>query len=385
MSVPRVYFFCSNEEGNLQEDVIALAEGLRELRIPFSGNCNYWLETPSPDSYLIREDSQIAPDDCDLVVVSYTFPYWIRMKTFDLRRRPLPPGLFREGRRYRTVYMDSHDSYRTVSWEPEFRQFDVILRSKMNRRLWHPENMRPWVLGLNRRVIEATADSAPFATRRRAILVNFGASHPYPHGVRDIASRRFEPLIAEHLAIDRTKDDLSAEPADRYESLMWRQTGGRFSRSYYERLKATQAVACFCGELIPPAPFRNAERYLVGGNRAKLRRALYEALALADPRPRRSVQWDSFRFWEALAAGCATFNIDLDRYGVHLPVMPTNGVHYLGVDLANARRVLDHVDETTLSGIAESGRTWAMANYSPRALAGRLLESVGLSSGRAAA
>ena len=373
---PRVYFFCRNEEGNLQEDVIAIAEGLRELGVPFWGNCDYWRESVESGDHLIRFDRTVTPDDCDVVVVSYTWPYWIRMKTFDLVRRPLPEGLFHSKRRYRTVYMDSHDGHRTVSWEPEFRQFDLILRSKLNRRSWHPENVKPWVLGLNNRILEATSGAPPFAERAKSILLNFGASHPYPHGVREAASLRFEPEIAKLFDLDRRKDDLSIEPADPFDALMWRQSGARFCRAYYERLKNSQAVATFCGELIPPMPFRNPERYLVGGNKAKLRRVFYEALAWVDPRPRRSVQWDSFRFWEALAAGCVAFNLDLERYGAELPVMPENWKHYIGVDL-------DHVDEAIqrivanpecLRGIAGAGHQWALENYSPLAGARRLLQ-----------
>jgi hypothetical protein len=41
-TTPRVYFFCRNDPGNLLEDVIALAEGLVELGIPFYSNCDYW-------------------------------------------------------------------------------------------------------------------------------------------------------------------------------------------------------------------------------------------------------------------------------------------------------------------------------------------------------
>ena len=173
---------------------------------------------------------------------------------------------------------------------------------------------------LEKRIIDATRNAPEFQKRRKVILVNYGASHPYPHGTRQLSARVFEPKIEKVLPIDRTKDDLTKEPQDPYERLMWKQTGGRYSRSYYGRLKQSQAVACFCGEMIPPMPFRNPECYLVGGNKAKLRRLFYEMLGKLDPRPPRSVQWDSFRFWEALAAGCVAFNIDLERYGVVVPV-----------------------------------------------------------------
>jgi hypothetical protein len=376
VSAPQVYFYCRNEEGNLQEDVIALAEGLNALGIRHYSNTNYWQQSTAPGDYLLRHDPAVTPDDCDVVVVSYTWPSWINPDTYRVDLRPLPEGLFKPGRRYRTVYMDSHDGYRTVSWQPEFRQFDLILRAKLNRRAWHPANMRPWVLGLNNRILDATAGAPPFAERAQTMLVNFGASHPYPHGTRDVAARTFEPQIARCMSLDRTKDNLQTPPADPFDALMWRQTGHRFSRAYYERLKHSQAVACFCGDMIPAAPFADPDRYLVGGGRARLRRMLFELLDRADPRPRRAVQWDSFRFWEALAAGCAVFNIDLAYYGVALPVMPVNGEHYIGVRFDAVKDTVDRIagDPGLLARVAEQGRAWALEHYAPRALAARMLD-----------
>ena len=385
MIAPRIYFYCSNESGNLQEDVISLAEGLRELEIPYYSHCNYWLQSTDPNDYLFRHDPDVRPNDCDAVVVSYTWPQWVKMGTFEMRRRPLPSGLFKRGRTYTTVYMDNHDGYRTISWEPEFRQFDLILRSKFNQRVWHPPNMRPWAYGLTNRIIQATGDAPQFASRRRALLVNFGVSHPYPYGARDLAHVRFEPRIDKLLPIDRTTDDLSAVPADPYEAIMWRQTGGRFSRSYYERLKQNQAVACFCGDIIPPAPYRDAARYLVGGNRAKVRRMLFQILGWFDPRPPRSVGWDSFRFWEALAAGCAAINIDLSHYGAELPVMPENGRHYLGVDLSRVNDFVERLrEEPALLKISGGeGKRWVETYYSPKAVARRFIGLLGYSTSEA--
>ena len=379
MTSPRVYFYCRNEPGNLQEDVIALAEGFSELGIRFHSSCDYWLQSTRPGDYLLKHDPDVRADDCDIVIVSYTWPYWIRMKTFDLVRRPLPEGLFRNGRKFTTVYMDSHDGYRTVSWEPEYRQFDLILRSKLNHRAWHPENMRPWALGLNNRILSATSGSPEFSDRHRTLLVNFGASHPYPHGTRDLARTTFEPVIEEFFTLDRTKDDLSIEPSTPSDALMWRQTGERFSRDYYERLKRSQAIACFCGELIPPMPFINPECYLVGGNKAKLRRIVYELLGCFDPRAYRSVQWDSFRFWETLAAGCAAINIDLDCYGVELPVMPENWKHYIGINFSRVTDCVDRLrsDPELIERIGIQGRQWALKHYSPKAMARRLLTTLG--------
>lgn len=375
MTNPRVYFYCCNEEGNLQEDVIALAEGLQQLGVQYFSNCDYWLQSLDPDDYLFRHCPEVTHEDCDVVVVSYTWPQWVRMGAFDLRRQPLPAGLFSKRREYTTVLMDNNDGYRTISWEPEYRQFDLILRSKFNPRAWHPENMRPWAYGLTNRITEATQGSLPFRVRRHALLVNFGASHPFKYGARELSRDRLEPKIQRILPVDRTIDELSLEPSDPYESLMWRQTGGRFSRSYYERLKQTQAVACFCGDIIPSVPFRGADRYLLGGNRARLRRMLYSILDWFSAHASRAVGCDSFRFWEALAAGCATINVDLDRYGVELPVMPENGTHYLGVDFARVDAFVERLsdDPFLLERVANAGKQWAELYYSPKATAQRLL------------
>ena len=375
MSLPKIYFYCCPEEENLQEDVIALAEGFNQLGVPYFSNCDYWLRSVTPGDYLFKANPDVEADDCDVVVVSYTWPRWVKMRTFKEMRRPLPPELFKHGRRYVTVYMDHHDGHRTVSWESEFRQFDLILRAKLNRRAWRPSNLRPWAYGLCNRILRATEGGLPFAQRQRAMLVNYGASHPFIHGTRVAAATVFEPRIGSVLPIDRTTDDLSRVPAEPYDALMWRQTGGRYSSNYYRRLKSVQSVACFCGALMPPMPYHQPDRLYWGGKKAELRHAFYQLLGHFDPRPPRSMQWDSFRFWETLAAGAVAFNLDLDHYGVDLPAMPGNGEHYVGVDLARPDEAVALIrdDPGVLEQIARQGRAWAIEHYAPQAQARRFL------------
>lgn len=375
---PRVYFYCCPEADNLQDDIIILAEGLQALGVPYYASDNSWLRSATPGDYLFKATPDVRPDDCDIVVIPYTWFNWVRLNQ-PVIRREFPAGLFKAGRRYQTVYMDTNDGLRTVSWEPAFRQFDLILRTKFNRRAWAPANLRPWVLGLSNRMLRMTAGAAPFAARRPAVLVNFGASHHYPHTARLRAQAVFEPVLRSWLAVDATRDDLTVPPADPYDRLMWEQTNHRHSRSYYERLKQTQACACFCGDLIPPMPWRNPGQYLVGGNKARLKFAAFRALSRLDPRPDRIVQWDSWRFWEALAAGCLTFNLDLERYGAQLPVMPEKDRHYLGVNLESPATVRErwHDDAAGLARIAAAGQAWAWEHYTPAPMAARLLRQLG--------
>jgi hypothetical protein len=89
-------------------------------------------------------------------------------------------------------------------------------------------------------------------------------------------------------------------------------------------------------------------------------------------------QFDSWRFWESLAAGCLTFHVDLERYDCLLPVAPENGRHYFGIDLGSpgreAERVLRSAD--SFGEIAARGRQWALEHYTPLATARRFVQSL---------
>ncbi|MFI5335184.1 MAG: glycosyltransferase [Opitutales bacterium] len=372
---PRVYFYCIEQTDVYQDDVLVLAEGLRQIGAEIHGNCQYWLRSPASDDWLIRPDPRVSPADCDIVVVSSAWTRWLDTE-FRTYVRALPEGLFAPGRRYRTAYVDVDDGYATSSWGPEFATFDAVFRAKYNRRCFHPANQQPWVLGLNQRMLDMTAGAPPWSERRQEVLVNFGASHPYAHSARNKAGPPFVAAARQYFTINDRRDDLKTAPTDPYDLLMWRQTQHRHCRAYYERLKSARAVAAFCGELIPPAPFQPT--YLAGGRRAQINRTYYDLLAYFDPRPSRLIQWDSWRFWEALAAGCLVFNLDLPYYGVHLPVMPENFTHYVAVRPDNVTEVLARL--TREPGLAEriaaQGRTWALEHYSPTALARRFLRTM---------
>jgi len=371
----RVYFYCRNNPNAYQDDVVVLAEGLRELGVEVYGSCNYWQRSTGADDWLVRNDPAVRHQDCSIVVLSYAWSRWID-SNFRVHETPLPGDLFTPGRQYRTAYLDLDDGYFSCGFLPGHRAFDYVFRAKYNSRCFHPENHRPWALGIAKRMLECTAEAWPWSRRQRNLLVNFNASHPYVHPARAMMEKRFMPRASRNFSIDRTRDDLSAQPRELWDRLMWEQTQFRHSRSYFERLSQSQAVAAFCGELIPPAPF--APPYLVGGGKAKLKRRMYEAASLVDPRPMRLVQWDSWRFWEALAAGCLVFNFDLPYYGVKLPVMPDNFVHYVGVRLDNVDEVFARLDSE--GGLAErvaaQGRAWAVEHYSPIATARRFLNSL---------
>lgn len=369
----RVYFYCREHPVIYQDGVVVLAEGLRELGVGVYGNINYWRRSTSADDWLVRADPGVHPRHCDAVVITDGWSKGIDSR-FRIHEAPLPSALFEPGRRFRTSYIDLADGYATSSWQPEFGAFDAVFRAKYNRRCFHPKNQRPWVLGLNSRMLEATRTASPWAERRPCLLVNFGASHSYEHSARRIAAPRLLAAARRWFDIDDRRDDLRVAPDAPYDRLMWEQTQQRHNRAYYERLRSSRAIAAFCGELIPPAPFY--PRYLVGGRRAQIKRAWYAALGRIDPRPPRLIQWDSWRFWEGLAAGCLVFSLDLQHYGVDLPVMPRHLQHYVALRLDNMKDVLAELarEPGLAEHIAAQGRAWALEHYSPRALAQRFLD-----------
>ena len=146
----------------------------------------------------------------------------------------------------------------------------------------------------------------------------------------------------------------------------WCQTGRRHYPAYYRRL--SEAYACFC--------FGGHAQKAFSGRRNAIEKLLYMIdwripLGGFD----RIYQFDSWRFWESLVAGCCTFHVDFARYGAVLPVMPINGEHYIGVDFSDVNTTKRKIKQNPqlMEQIGNAGRQWALDNYSPKAVAARFL------------
>jgi hypothetical protein len=132
------------------------------------------------------------------------------------------------------------------------------------------------------------------------------------------------------------------------------------------------ACAAF-GGYFAPGIFRSTENLP--------ERVLYNLVWRLGRRTRTVMQFDNWRFWESMAAGCLTLQADYERYGCSLPVAPDSGIHYAGIDFErpeSVRFVLDF-DLKALAAVADAGRRWAMEHYSPGAVARRLLHLLGYS------
>lgn len=359
-----VYFYCLPK--GYQSLSICIAEGLKQLEIPFYSNVNFWQVDAERENYLFCHNPSVTADDCAVVVVE---------KGWILYHRQLPPDLFRLERKYITVYLDDADGPRTASWNPQFRNFDFIFRSHLNSKSEYPANFVPWVFGLSNRILKETSDLGNFQYRQQHLLVNFrvpqdvianrgtrqeqlppglvqldsirvGVQYPLRQMFRD----RFCPLIDSILPVDNRIDQFEQPPADPYHYLHWTQTDKRHHPSYFQRLKTLAACAALGGYIVPGT--NETEPYIEW--------------------------WDSWRFWESLAAGCVTFHVDFDKYGAVLPVMPKNWQHYIGIDLDNIEDAVRHIatNPEILEHISISGRQWAIENYGPIPTAVRFLNTI---------
>lgn len=345
----RAFFFCAEPRwgvGGYQHLSIVLAEGFRELGIEFYSDKDYWEEEPG--QYLFRHDPDVSFEDCDLVFIN---------SEWHVMGHPWPPNdleypmpVLLSGPNRMVFWLDGMDI--TVCWDPIFRQFNGVLRVHYNRHmedLTEHENIAPWAFGVSSRVLRAIGDFVPFAERKRALWSRYRVAHP----LRWHMEEYFYPLLERVLPVDHSTDEgyggFADRPGGEWDALMWEQCGSNHHPLYYNQLKHVQACAAFGGLM---ADENSHEWQYID-------------------------QWDGHRLWESFAAGCATFHVDLERYGCTLPEMPENWVHYVGVDLQDLQGTVDRIAETDLEAIGRAGREWALERYGPVPTALRFLRMIG--------
>jgi len=196
----------------------------------------------------------------------------------------------------------------------------------------------------------------------------------FPHTVRVWAEREVKPILASRYELDAAIDTEAQVQQRRYDELMRQQTEGRHFQSYYDKLANTLLCCCFGGWFLLPIPQEEAGAICLWG-RKLLRKTGWKTMAIA--------QWDSWRMWEAFAAGAVVIHVNFDQHGFKLPgPTPEAMKHYIPVDLQKPEKNLSSIMEDTaaLRNIAEAGRKWALEHYTSEAIARRLLENLGISS-----
>lgn len=362
--LPKIYFYTTSQEGPpegayFQDLLVNLATGFKQLGIKYYASNNYWQIHPDCDRTLIEATPEVQPTDCDIVVLERQ---WYE------ENGCLPLGLFTLGRQYKTVYFDCNDGIKTPAWQAEFRQFDFILKTHYVKHVKYPDNFYPWAFGLSKRVLQELEEPASWAEKQPSFLINF-RNKKFNHSVRSYVKKSLLPRIAQKMAIDSSSDGEAEFPHDHYHYLRWAQTGRRHYPNYFQRLKQSQACACFGGFFLGP-------RFI--DDRDRLAYYFARLIDLLGIKTNRLTQWDSWRFWESMAAGCVTLHVDFAKYGFELPVMPENWRHYIGIDLDNIGEFIDRMNRQPeiLQAISAQGRAWAIEHYSPLPTAIRFLKTV---------
>ena len=368
-----IYFLISAYDNLYDDGIIYLAEGLKDHNVNIYANRDYW-QLDLNGNYLFNYKKDFDPTTADVVILSNNWTQFIDPLNFSTYRKDIPKWVFNSGSKFSTVYVDNMDGYNTFSFTEEARKFDFILRCKKNKLTFNYPNMYPWVLGYQNRVLTEKQNIA-IENKKFEIAVNFNYTHGYEHQLRKFAKKNILALFPKQLINPIvSKGD---RPENHLSSLMWDQTFKKHNPEYFSNLENSLIVATFCGDMIPGLP-SNPTPYLLGGNKAKIKKYIFEGLSYLSGTKNRIIQWDSWRFWETLALGSVALHVDLEKYGVELPVMPQNWQHYIGIDLDHINRDIERIldDRETVYSIAKKGEIWAMTNYSPTASAQRFLKLI---------
>lgn len=361
------FFVASSIESpcDYQHQIISIAEGFRALKIGFCGNCDYWFEL-TLGSYLIEEDR--GEEFADINIFSMAYFRINPINSVGLNQRKI------------NFLLDDSDGITTPANDPRFAHLTCILRSHYNRAYCYNDNVLPWAFGLTNRIIEALPASALYDLNRLAV------NYRVAYSTRRRANRVMLPLLANEFVVDDriTKTKERGKCNKRFlEASLEFQTGFRHSPEYFGILNKSGFVFCFGGPVIEKQGFRVLQKNICYP--AKLLRIISEiAFEKGVPFKFINYQFDSWRFWETLASNAIPVQMDFESWGFEFPVNPQNRIHYLGVegsDFCGAATEMISIKRNGHSPIGSEGRSWALRNYSPKAVATRFCNTVALITG----
>ncbi len=251
----------------------------------------------------------------------------------------------------RLIYLNQSDVAtfcETPKTSPMFATHENSFISKGGCRL-------PLAFGLSKSLIAATEQRPAFSSRKRQALRNFRPT--LNQSLRALLDITYVPRLEAHMPIDRR----ILSPAAYLDGLLTSTVCLAYGGGFYSTITDNPWFAKNAPDLLATHHFARTDA------------------------PAFVLRWDSWRFWESLAAGCVTVQLDFEKYGLALPVMPKAWEHYVPLDLddiaGSAEALMDRAGEW--EAIAEQGRAWALTHYAPAptaqyVLAAALGSSLGL-------
>lgn len=268
------------------------------------------------------------------------------------------------------VMVDESDGLRTPGFGKGGQACDLVLKCHYNQKMKYPKNFVPWQFGISQRMIEAI-HSIPVSERTASASINFRVHHQ----LRAYMNNRVLPFFEKYASLDTTIDNQDPSTFSPNDQFLFKQACGRHNPFYYQRISHNLFAIAYGGVFC--LPFGNHDKYT-----AKIARTFNSVLPLF--KSDRVRQWDSWRLWESMLAGCCTLHVDLGKYGCHMPVMPINYKDYIGIDPDNLdifRSWLDKTmqdwkngDYTQLQNMSDAARNFVLGNYHPKVIAQRFLD-----------
>ena len=319
--------------GKLTHNAGCLVEGLLELGIPARLSAAAFTSRPvSMPLAGVDTSAMVSPPFADFSAYVVDISHTNSVTPFE--------GIDQN----RLIYLNQSDVATfcdTPKNTPMFVTHENRFLSKGGRRL-------PLAFGLAKSLIAATEQRPAFSTRKRQALRNFRPT--LNQSVRALLDLTFIPRLESHMPVDRR----ILSPAAYVEGLLTSAVCLAYGGGFYNPIIDNPWFAKNAPDLIATHTFARMD-----GSAFVLR-------------------WDSWRFWESLAAGCVTVHLDFEKYGLALPVMPKAWEHYVPIDLddvaGSVEALMDRAGEW--EAIAERGRAWAIEHYAPAPTAQYVLAEV---------
>lgn len=352
-------------KSNFHHLAICLAEGLKSLKIPFNGNIDYWFE-PYSNEYLIKQFTDNKNSDINIYCDNFFEDY--------------PNELGKVDYKCINILLDDSDGLFTRCHQKQYQNFNFILRPHYSQFINYPNNVIPWAFGLSNRMIRYIEKYQEAEEKKSKVLCNFRVSH----NLRSNIHKRLTPIIENVYPIENYITD-SLQYSDvkdinisKMDQLYWAQTGRRHNPEFYQTLNQYLFTYTFGGNLgLLPIEINFYNKFLRRKNLLYFK--ILEFLKKDYDELFFLYQFDSWRFWEALYSNTIPVHIDLESWGAMLPVMPVNKKHYLGINKLQVNQFSKEIlslPKQQLRQIAMDGKLWAFENYSPKAVAERLLKLI---------
>lgn len=332
-----------------EHPAVCIAEGLKQLGISFYANVYQWFDNEEKD-YLFKPVVEgFDPDVC-----IYSASYYIN-KLGNVRE--LDPKKY-------NILLDLEDGYPTLSNDPAFVTFNLVLRTHYSTDYSYNKNVIPWAFGVSNRIMHEL-DKTISSKDGHDVYVNYRVGF----NTRSMSIQEMLPVLAEKYAINHSvTDSIDIKTMSEDVNDYWNQTGRRHNPRYYEQLNKSLLTLAFCGAFEQKTP-----------------RLFYRIKETIEKRTFRTsknftvANFDSWRFWESMYSNTCPVHLDFEYWNLKFPVQPVEGKHFIGVGNLNFREVAQQINNMQAEQIRQigfEGRNFMKENYTPLPTANRLLSLI---------